>query len=516
MNKKPKTCLLLAFLIIHNIFLGYSKSQNLKHPSDAENEKKFKSLMTKIPSDYKTVLENTKPLKHHRGNRMPIYLWRLMHNLEKLQESEIRELLEMIDSRGFACAASWRPDNKEATLEDCMKISAAQQELGLQVNVNANSCMYLFFNGDDSTFHIDKEGNKFYDDSFGKRKMGCPFALEHRYDDIKSQLAYYLKAYKDANIKIDFIFGDWEIDGPIEWNNAWQNSKKCERCRQNIQNIENFTSFQSALRQIRCDIQKEVFSKTIKKYYPEAMIGNYGVYPSGKYRYWYDYFEKPIDTDKIPHVKDQRAVYRQWYDEFDKTGYTLAMPVTYTWYNTFKWYDFENPDYRWFYNLLLTGTNAVKHNKQDVPVVGFVHWHTTVPPEKPDPAVKQFSQQGYQELLWHLLLRGYDSFFLWSYSRELNEEIQMLQKVYADSLQYSEFLEKGKPVTYDVPREQATVISAIEYNNQLLIRRTNFSTNDDIIKFEYNGRSVEVPAIQNQCILLNLSVEEPVNKGSKK
>lgn len=459
-------------------------------------------FMNKIPADYKVVLQNTEPLKYPRGDRMPLFSWRLMRNLENLNPAEIETLLKKMDKRGIGCASSWHPNNKEKVVQACVKFSKAQQNLGLQVNVNANSCMYLFFNGDESTFHVDSAGNRFYDDSFGSRKMGCPFALQHRYPVIQKQLEYYLKAYKDANIQIDFIFGDWEIDGPIEWNNAWENSKNCSRCRQNIEDIDNFSKFQVELRKIRCDIQKKVFSETIKSYFPNALIGNYGVYPSGKYRYWYDYFEKPVDTAKIPHIKDQRAVYRKWYEEFDKTGYTLAMPVTYTWYNTFGWYDFENPDYKWFYNLLLTGTNAAKHSKSNIPVVGFVHWHTTVAPKNSDPSVKQFSEEKYKELLWHLLFRGYDSFFLWCLGSELDKEISLLHEVYHESLRYGDFLEKGKVLTFDIPQKDDAVISAIAYKGKMLIKRTDFSAHAGLVYLKYDGHEYKIPPSKNTILKL--------------
>ena len=64
---------------------------------------------------------------------------------------------------------------------------------------------------------------------------------------------------------------------------------------------------------------------------------------------------------------DQRAKYREWANEFDDTGYTFSMPVVYTWYPTFHWYDFEDTDYRWFYNMLKVGSNAGRHTPRMFP-----------------------------------------------------------------------------------------------------------------------------------------------------
>ena len=118
------------------------------------------------------------------------------------------------------------------------------------------------------------------------------------------------------------------------------------------------------------------------------------MYPHGGYRYWYDYFEQEVS--ETPYLSDQQARYREWVHEFDSTGYTFAMPVVYTWYPTFGWYDFSETDYRWFYNMLKVGSNAGQHTDRSTPLVPFVHWNTTAPPSDPDPRVKQLSKSKYR------------------------------------------------------------------------------------------------------------------------
>src|SRR5688572_14342781 len=136
-------------------------------------------------------------------------------------------------------------------------------------------------------------------------------------------------------------------------------------------------------------MQRAAFAEPVRTHFPDALVGNYGVTPHGGLRHWYDYFER--ETPELPFVADQRAKYREWAHEFDGTGYTFAMPVVYTWYPTFGWYDFEDPDYRWFYNMLLVGSDAGQHTPVTTPIISFVHWHTTAPPENADPSVRQMS-----------------------------------------------------------------------------------------------------------------------------
>ena len=459
------------------------------------------SILNKLSDNLRIVLQKTRPLEFSRGNRLPLYVWPIIGQLQNLNDNEAEQVIKLLDQRGIATSVSWSPGNKKS-LTECLRIGAIQQKLGLPVNINVTSCLHSFFNGDEKTFHIDEQGKYFYDNSFGGRKMGCPFALKFRYPIIREQLEYFLRGYKEKRIETDFIFADWEIDGPIEWNNAWENSRKCVRCCEQIKDIDNFSEFQKALRLIRCDIQKTVYADTMLSYFPRAMVGNYAVYPHDGYRYWYDYFEKPFVA--APCKTFQKAAYRPWFHEFDLTDYTVAMPTVYTWYSLFNWYEFENPDYRWFYNMLTVASNAAGHTKPKIPIVSFVHWHTTELPGNADPLVKQFSEEMYKELLWHMLLRGHDSFFLWCIPKELPEEIALLHDVYAEALQFKDFLDNGKPISFDVPDQPGSVISGLLYSGEVLIRRTDFTGSFNTIKFNVAGKTLEIPKCKAKCQIIKV------------
>jgi hypothetical protein len=251
-------------------------------------------------------------------------------------------------------------------------------------------------------------------------------------------------------------------------------------------------------------MQREVFAETVKAYFPKALIGNYSVYPHDGYRYWYDYYEE--FAEGAPFRADQRAKYREWFHEFPLTGYTFAMPVAYTWYPTFGWYDFDDPDYRWFYNMLLVGTNACKSTPADIPIITWGHWHTTAPPPEPTiPGLQQFSEAKYQELFWHLLLRGTDGLMMWCPAEETGQEMRLLQEVYAAALEYKEFLDEGEPVSFDVPSEPGPVVSGLRLGDRLLVRRTDFGDTQGPVKLEVDGRiTIDVPRVEGKCQLLSL------------
>jgi hypothetical protein len=460
------------------------------------------AIQPEWPEKIQTVIRQTKPLTYSRGKRLPLYLWPAM-DPGKLNASQAEKLVKELNERGIGVVCSWNPDSKEDSFEQALPIARAQKKLGLEININATHCLYSFFDGSPETAHIDRKNQPFWDDSFGKgHKMGCPFTLTPRREVIKSQLAGFVQRYKKKGLPVDFIFADWEIDGPLEWNRAWEASKRCQRCQKHIPDIDNFLSFQETLRVLRSDLQRDVYADLVLGHFPRALVGNYAIYPHDGYRYWYDYFEKVMPYH--PAVTDQRAKYRKWYHDFELTNYTFAMPVVYTWYDTWHWYDFDIPDYRWFYNMLRVGSNVAQNTPREIPVITFVHWHTTSPPPNPDPSVKQFSEEMYQELLWHLLLRGHDTFFLWCVSQENSQEVRLLHEVWSQAQQFGEFLEEGKPITYDVPKQPGPVVSALRLGKKLLVRRTDFTNETDTININVAQQVISVSVARKQCQLIEL------------
>ncbi len=454
----------------------------------------------KWPSHIQVVLDATKPLKFDRGERLPLYLWQAM-DPGSLDDEATEELVNEFNKRGVGLISSWNPGNRQESLAQSVMIAKVQKKLNLRVNINANRCLYSFFNGDERTAHIDDEGRPFWDESFGKNKMGCPFALDLRRPHIQEQLEYFIKAFKKADLNVDFVFADWEIDGPIEFNEAHAASKRCRRCRDNISNIDDFEEFQKVLRKLRCELQREVYAEPIKKNFPGALAGNYGVYPHNGYRYWYDYYEYYVDGQ--PYQADERAKYRKWYNEFPETGYTFAMPVVYTWRRIFDWYDYVDTDYRWFYNMLLVASNAGKNTPSEIPIISFAHWHTIESKDFADSA-KQFSEDKYQELLWHMLLRGTDTFFLWCRKEEAAKEIQLVHQVYAEAQEYGEFLSNGKPINFSVPKQPGAVISGLRLGDRVLVRRTDFTRTSEAVEIIVDYRRIKVGVAPKNCQIISI------------
>ncbi|MBN2329324.1 MAG: hypothetical protein JXR73_19440 [Candidatus Omnitrophica bacterium] len=456
------------------------------------------------------VLDKTKPLKYDRGARLPLYLWPAM-NPGKLTDSSAENLVSLLNDRGIGLVCSWNYENMQESLTECLPIARAQKKLGLRVNINATSLMNSFCDGSEETAHIDSAGNPFFDDAFGKKKMGCPFRLEHRIAPIRGRFDRFTEEYLKENLSVDFVFTDWEIDGPLEWNRAYDSAKRCRICQEHLPQFDDFLAYQHELRRIRSRLQRQAYAAPILERFPGALVGNYAVYPHNGWRYWYDYFERFVEGQ--PSLVDQNAHYRHWSNDFEGTGFTFAMPVVYPWSWTWNWYDFEPGDYRWFYNGLLVAGNAGFSTPRDVPIIAFVHWHTVDvglqvderPTSKNAEKPQQMSEWAYQELLWHMLLRGTDAFFLWCTEKEQSKEVELLHPVWAAAQEYGEFLESGIPVTFDVPKNVGAVVSGLRLGNQVLVRRTDFTQNQSPLTLTVSGKMIKIPASGGRCMVLPLS-----------
>lgn len=460
-----------------------------------------------LPESIRVVLEQAQPLVHPRGGRLPFLILPISGQLRGLDDRTTERALVDLAARGIGYGVPWVPADRDATAAEAIRIARLSGAAGPPIAMDATACLDGFFDGSPETLHIDDQGKPFWDSSFDPgRKMGCPLTLASRIPMMRQRVEFFLRALAQAGIVPDLVFADWEIDGPLEWNEAWAHSKRCQRCRAGFERLEDFREFQKKIRSLRSELQRRALSEPVLARHPKAWVGNYGVYPHGGHRYWYDYFERETLAVGVPFVAEQKARYREWAHEFEGTGYTLAMPVVYTWYPIFGWYDFTPTDYRWFYNGLRVGSNSGQHTSRTVPLLTFVHRETTAPPPQPDPSVRPFSQAAYQELLWHLLLRGHDGFFLWCLPGELAEETRIAHAVYAAALEYRSFLDQGEPVSFAVPSSPGPVVSALRLGNRLLVRRTDFteSTRSQAVQLAVGDKSVMVESSPTGCRIIDL------------
>jgi hypothetical protein len=463
------------------------------------------------PADpWKAVIEAVPPLSHPQGTRPPLFLW--SPDLPAgASDDQLEATLRALQARGLCPFLRWHHD-RAGSMQHIRRVAAIQKRLGMPVAIDATPISLGLFPPSDACSHRDAGGGRFRGSGLAW-DPGCPFAVEATNEGVRAAMEAYAKAHQDGGVPLDYWISDWELDGPNEWKQNWTLAKKCVTCREKIPDIDtNFGGFQAAVRKLRSEMQRKNFVEPVQARFPDVRIGNYAMNPHDGHRYYWDYYEedafgKPNLTDGIPYRREQGALYRPWWPaEFDSSGYTLAAPVMYPWYHLFLNYTFADTDYRWFYGMLLEGSSVGRHTPAGTPLVPFVHWGPIVAFEKPADQPAGFAgltAEKYRELLWHLLLRGVDSFIQWAPGDE-PRELKPVHAVYAESLAYPEFFAHGTPVIFAVPDRPGAVVSALKWDGKLLVRRTDFVPNDKPVSVLVDGRQVTVPVAAGRCQVLPL------------
>ncbi len=124
-----------------------------------------------LPANQRVVLESTKPLRSPRGGRLALYVLPITGSLAGLEDARAETVLRELDDRGIGYTVDWSPGHHETSLAEGLRVGAMQQRLGLDVSVNANACLYSFFDGSDRTLHVDDSGQRFAETSFAIRSI---------------------------------------------------------------------------------------------------------------------------------------------------------------------------------------------------------------------------------------------------------------------------------------------------------------------------------------------------------
>jgi hypothetical protein len=93
---------------------------------------------------------------------------------------------------------------------------------------------------------------------------------------------------------------------------------------------------------------------------------------------------------------------------------------------------------------------------------------------------------------------------MWCTAEQTAKAAVPVQKVYAESLQYAEFLIKGTPITFDVPSQPGTVISGLKLGNRVLLRRTDFEGNAMPVGTVIEQKTIQIPAKAGTCQIVEL------------
>jgi hypothetical protein len=114
------------------------------------------------------------------------------------------------------------------------------------------------------------------------------------------------------------------------------------------------------------------------------------------------------------------------------------------------------------------------------------------------------SEEAYQELIWHLYLRGTDGPMMWCRAEETTKEVRLITEVMDEVLAYRQFVSEGEPVMFNIPSEPGTVVSGLQLGERLLVRRTDFGDSRETIRGVVDGRIVEIEPRSGETWVIDL------------
>ena len=84
------------------------------------------------PKNIQRVLDQTQPLKHSRGGRLPLYLWPAI-GAGKLDDARALKLVRLLDERGVGLISNWNQGSLEACLAEALPVARAQKKAGVPI-----------------------------------------------------------------------------------------------------------------------------------------------------------------------------------------------------------------------------------------------------------------------------------------------------------------------------------------------------------------------------------------------
>ena len=95
------------------------------------------------PKNIQLVLDQTAPLRHSRGGRLPLYLWPAI-GPGKLDDARAEELVRLLDGRGVGLIVNWNQGPMEATLAEALPVARAQNKAAYRLTSTRPRCCPVF------------------------------------------------------------------------------------------------------------------------------------------------------------------------------------------------------------------------------------------------------------------------------------------------------------------------------------------------------------------------------------
>lgn len=443
-----------------------------------------------------SLLRTVQPMTHPLKGRLPLLLWNSPLPRDKKlvalrADGTLRTYIDALAARGIVPPVEmgweWDPDA-------AMAMALTLKEAGQPVHVLA---AFGIVGGEDELYaNTPKVTGKWPLNEKGELTWTGTRAwpILPVYDVSKSVAFYteWMHRFKDAGIDVKAVWTDYE-GLPYPWNFVYD-SQKAEAARKHYPDgaLDSFPAFAGYIAEVHNTMLSEAIADPVHAVFPKALVGNYGAEAS---------------TEAFPFVDTNGAPY----GIFTLGRLDVAMPSIYA--NTAYLPRYYNLDWEvtaadvdnvYFTTMVRSMSAALAGTLPGKLSMPYVSRFT---PDKNDPRyLFPMSRGYYRELLRHGILRGADGYYLFNLgynpqgavTPQLSfDSVEDARAVTDELLAYREFLEKGTPMTFDVPalRTPAVIWSGLKLKDRCLVRVWTLGTQPrtlDLVAFG-KGHVLKVP-----------------------
>jgi hypothetical protein len=384
------------------------------------------------------------PMQHRLDGRFLLFLWNLPlpRNRELVawrQDGRLQKAIDLLAERGIVPTVEmgweWRPDG-------AMAMARTLQDAGRPVYllIPEADLIERWAYRDTTVWSEGPDASR----GGAWRRWPCLPLADAR--PTAERVQALLRPYRDVGIRVRGVWFDDEAL-PHPWNGVHEAQRASAECRRQYPPgvLDDWRRFWRHAYEMRTRLLSEALADPVHAVFPGARVGNWGEFAS---------------SEAAPIVDERGNVFppRPWgrLDVIMPVAYanTANLPAHFAAHEPVTQ---ERAD-RTHFPLMLRSLSTVNANKPSgVLSLAFV---SRLVVDNPDPRFRfGLSRSLYREFLRHALLRGSDGLYLFNLGypgspvtpAESFESVEDARAVYDELLAYREFLDHGRPMTYDTP-----------------------------------------------------------------
>jgi hypothetical protein len=429
------------------------------------------------PHDFSWLEEIRKlpPLKHPRGNRLPMITWEGI-GFDVQPVDVYKEML----ARGIAQHVQLDPK--------MIPLAKAIQSAGAPVVMMQGSGgpWPASLVGDAKKWqHQFDEGYKPKGEVHACLGVLDGWALEGNH------VREVLKQYKDAGVTVRALWMDWEGEPLGTSQDGLEQAQHCARCRATVPAgaLASKENFRSYVWRLYYNLIDTYLTAPAQEIFPGCSTTNWAI-TAGTIEhpvYGWDNSPRPPGIPGLTDATNPIAYGNTICWKFWKPDYTL---------------DREHVDQFYTHLLLRQVTEDTINRLAWAPEKKSVPWVDRWCPDDEDPKIPIMSRERYREVLRHCWLRGVDTMQIFNPKRPGFEEIVISEiqdavAVYDEMLEYGDVLEGGRPIGLQTPKIQddGVLWSGVRKDNRAVIRTFKQGGGAARVKIEaFPGKTIELDA----------------------